>query len=317
MEELDESLAAAALFAGNADHDQYVLALTTERAELAYSLESVLSRAESAPAIVTGALIASVAAMLLPVHQGSLSWRHMIETWVRGWKTMIPCFFLLLIAWSLGSIMSEIGTSTFIVNAIGTSIPVQLLPLAIFCICAVVAFFTGQSWASMSLFFPLAVELLIGAGAAPGDPAFSAGVAAVLSGVVMGDHSAMISDTTILAAMSTGCDLSAHVKTQMPYALTVAAIAGIIGYLPAGFGFPPLLSLVLGLGAIQLVFAFVATPTPLCTDANSRELKNKNLASVAVLGAPDSPDLADNEELSASEVSDPSTVVQDPAFDHV
>jgi len=79
-------------------------------------------------------------------------------------------------------------------------------------------------------------------------PILVATVGAVLAGAVFGDHCSPISDTTIVSAFSSDCDVMAHVRTQLPYALTAAAIATFLGYLPAGYGFSPWL--LLGGGAV-------------------------------------------------------------------
>lgn len=59
-------------------------------------------------------------------------------------------------------------------------------------------------------------------------------VSACLAGAVCGDHCSPISDTTIMASTGAQCDHIAHVSTQLPYALTVAAVS-FVGYILAGF----------------------------------------------------------------------------------
>ena len=85
---------------------------------------------------------------------------------------------------------------------------------------------------------------------ATGLPIFYAAIAAVLAGSVWGDHCSPISDTTIMSSMSSGCDHVAHVRTQMPYALLVGGVAVLFGTLPAGFGMPWWLGLLLGTAAM-------------------------------------------------------------------
>jgi Na+/H+ antiporter NhaC len=78
-------------------------------------------------------------------------------------------------------------------------------------------------------------------------------IASNLAGAVWGDHCSPISDTTVLSSMASGCDHIEHVRTQMPYALLVGTVAVLIGTIPGGFGFPPLLSILAGLGFLLLV----------------------------------------------------------------
>ncbi len=77
-----------------------------------------------------------------------------------------------------------------------------------------------------------------------------ASVSAVLAGAVFGDHCSPISDTTILSSLATGADHVDHVKTQLPYALAVAGIASILGYIPVGFGVSPWVALAAGVVAV-------------------------------------------------------------------
>jgi Na+/H+ antiporter NhaC len=82
---------------------------------------------------------------------------------------------------------------------------------------------------------------------------FYSSVAAVMAGAVWGDHCSPISDTTILSSLASGCDHIDHVRTQLPYAITVGAVAVVVGTLPAGYGAPwwivlPLAAVILLLG---------------------------------------------------------------------
>ena len=85
-------------------------------------------------------------------------------------------------------------------------------------------------------------------------------IAAVLSGSCFGDHCSPISDTTIMSSMASGADHIDHVKTQMPYAVLVALVAITLGYIPAGYGLHPLISLVVGIGIIYVVHRLIAKP---------------------------------------------------------
>jgi len=128
------------------------------------------------------------------------------------------------------------------------------LPALTFILSAAVAFATGSSWGTMAILEPLVIpichELSIAAGLQVGDDRYMAymlgTIAAVLSGSVWGDHCSPISDTTILSSMATGCDHIAHVRTQLPYALSVGALALIVGCLGTGLGLPAWLALAIG-----------------------------------------------------------------------
>ena len=81
-------------------------------------------------------------------------------------------------------------------------------------------------------------------------------VACCLAGAVWGDHCSPISDTTVLSSVASGCDHIEHVRTQLPYALLVGAVGLVIGTIPGGFGVPPWLSIVVGIGVLWGILKF-------------------------------------------------------------
>ena len=86
------------------------------------------------------------------------------------------------------------------------------------------------------------------------------GTSAVLTGAIFGDHCSPISDTTIMSSMGAGCDHISHVRTQMPYALSVAAVTVLFGYIPVGLGLPIWIVLPLATAAIFALVYFVGKP---------------------------------------------------------
>jgi Na+/H+ antiporter NhaC len=121
------------------------------------------------------------------------------------------------------------------------TLPLSLLPGLVFFIAAAIAFATGTSWGTMAILFPVVIPLAVTMGAGVG---FAGGehyaillgcVSSVMGGAVFGDHCSPISDTTVLSAMSSACDLIDHVRTQLPYALLVAVVALVVGEIPAAF----------------------------------------------------------------------------------
>jgi Na+/H+ antiporter NhaC len=130
----------------------------------------------------------------------------------------------------------------------------------VFVLSAFTAFATGSSWGVMGIMMPLAIPLTWAVMAANGLTEggehlhiLYAAVAAVMAGAVWGDHCSPISDTTILSSLASGCDHIDHVRTQLPYAVVVGAVAVIVGTLPAGYGVPwwivlPLAAVLLLLG---------------------------------------------------------------------
>jgi Na+/H+ antiporter NhaC len=138
------------------------------------------------------------------------------------------------------------------------------LPVITFIISGVIALATGSSFSTMAIVIPIAGPMawaLTGAGT---DIDFDtanairhATLAAVLSGAVFGDHCSPISDTTIMSSMSAASDHVDHVRTQAPYATTCALAAAVFGFIPAGYGVSPWISLPLGLGSLAAVVWFL------------------------------------------------------------
>ena len=144
-----------------------------------------------------------------------------------------------------------------------TSLTLKLFPTMVFVLSAVVAFCTGTSFGTMGILMPMVVSLgytLLASGSAASvasHPILLGSIGAVLAGAVFGDHCSPISDTTILSSQSCSCDHIAHVVTQMPYALSVAAVVILLGTIPLGWGASvwPLLPLqALALVAIVYIF---------------------------------------------------------------
>jgi len=155
--------------------------------------------------------------------------------YVDGMKGMTDVAVTLVLAWSLGSMISALGTADFIVNGLkNLNFSAGLVPAAIFLFGAFVSFSTGSSWGTFAIMMPLAIPMAH----AFGIP-YAIAVGAVLSGGLFGDHCSPISDTTILSSTGAGCDLVDHVKTQLPYACVNGVIA-FAAFIFAGFTRSPL-----------------------------------------------------------------------------
>lgn len=180
------------------------------------------------------ALVASVVALIMGALQGHYTFGKGIDIWVSGMKTLIITGVILLLAWSLSGVMNDLGTANYLVSLLGDTMPAFLLPTVIFVLGAIISFATGTSYGTMGILMPLAIPLATAM--QPENSEFIVmSVGAVLTGAIFGDHSSPISDTTILSSMGAGSNLLDHVKTQLPYALTVAAISIVFGYIPSAF----------------------------------------------------------------------------------
>ncbi len=221
------------------------------------TLRDALNNADSFAVLTWAALIGATLAVVLVVGSKRLSLMEALDGFMDGVKAMVIAVTILLLAWSLSAICDGLGTANYLVEVSRQVLSARLLPMVVFLLAAAVSFATGTSWGTMAilmpLVYPLGHQLPLDAGlpAATALHIHLAAVSAVLAGAVFGDHCSPISDTTILSSLASGSDHVDHVKTQMPYALTVAGISALCGYLPVGFGLSPWLSL--GLGVVGVV----------------------------------------------------------------
>ncbi len=162
---------------------------------------------------------------------------------------MLPAMLILWLAWALADQTGEkhLNTGGYIASLLDDRVPAMLLPTAVFIVSSAVAFATGTSWGTMAILVPIGMRL--GLDAAGGDPYHwiaLATVGSVLAGSIFGDHCSPISDTTVLSSRASGCNHTAHVRTQSPYALVVAGISILAGTLPAAICVPSWICLLIG-----------------------------------------------------------------------
>jgi Na+/H+ antiporter NhaC len=232
------------------------------------NLSAIVGASDPFTVLLWASLLGLAMAIGLAVLQGILTLRQSTAATVAGFKSMFLAFVVLTLAWSLGRVCADLGTADFLKDAVGPNLPPQLLPVMTFLVAAAVSFSTGTSWGTMAILTPLGVPLVIQA--APGDvDILAATVSAVLGGSVFGDHCSPISDTTILSSMASGCDHVDHVRTQLPYALSVAMFAIAVGYLPSLLtGIAPWWFLLLGV--VLILFAVRLAGRPIDGEAPPR-----------------------------------------------
>ncbi|MCK4578768.1 MAG: Na+/H+ antiporter NhaC family protein, partial [Candidatus Marinimicrobia bacterium] len=163
---------------------------------------------------------------------------------------------ILTLARSLQLVTSDLHTADYIFNVTADILNPRLLPAITFIIAALISFSTGTSFGTMAILIPLVIPLAYivpgnaGLPEASQQAIFLGSIGAILSGAIFGDHCSPISDTTVMSSIASGADHIDHVRTQLPYGLTVAGITMLVGYIPAGFGFNPFLGNLLALGLI-------------------------------------------------------------------
>ncbi|NCB33676.1 MAG: Na+/H+ antiporter NhaC family protein [Erysipelotrichia bacterium] len=190
--------------------------------------------------VMIASAAASAAAILLSASFGISSLSDAINDWIHGASSLLNTVVILVLAWSLSSIVAKLGTVNYVVQAISLNIPYYLVPTLVFISCCVISFTVG-SYGCIFIAMPMAIPLALTIMAQKPFLTSSfllACISSVLSGGIFGDHCSPITDCTILSSKGAGCDNMAHVKTQMPYALTTAAISVAAGTLPVGLGCP-------------------------------------------------------------------------------
>ncbi|MCB9666054.1 MAG: Na+/H+ antiporter NhaC family protein [Alphaproteobacteria bacterium] len=219
-------------------------------------LYAVLADADAYGSMLWGGVAGLAAAVLLALRAPGLGPQRVVGASLRGMRTVAAALVVLYTAWTLGNAIGDTGARDFLLGQLGPTLPSWVLPSAVFVLSSLVAFATGTSFGTMSILVPLAVPLAVGMEG--GSALLTAATAsAVLSGSCLGDHASPISDTTVLSAVGSGCDLVEHVQTQVPYALLAGAVALLLGYLPAGLGVPPWLLLPPGLVALYATLRWV------------------------------------------------------------
>jgi Na+/H+ antiporter NhaC len=231
-----------------AGEDKVLIQLFTSSPYSFEAIKQAFSASDASVALFQSALFASMIAILMAVGKKIFTLSEAIEVWIDGMKGLLMTGVILILAWSLSSVIKELGTAKYLVTLLSGSLPHFLLPSIIFIFGSIISFATGTAYGTMGILMPLAVPL-----AHSMNPEMSfiiVTTSAVLTGAIFGDHCSPISDTTILSSMGAGCSHIDHVKTQMPYALFVAIVTVLFGYIPAGFGLPIYLVLPIALIAI-------------------------------------------------------------------
>ncbi|MEA5142428.1 MAG: Na+/H+ antiporter NhaC family protein [Oscillibacter sp.] len=168
--------------------------------------------------------------------QRAFNIREMMEIATKGIKSVVGAILILSAAYCINAISKTLGTANFVIGVTeGWMTPVTLLALT-FTVCAFISFFTGTSWGTYAIMIPIVMPLAFNLAGGQATNLVYAAIAAVMGGGCFGDHCSPLSDTTILSSLGSGSDHVDHVKTQLPYALSVAVLC-VIGYVIMGFCF--------------------------------------------------------------------------------
>ena len=187
------------------------------------------SDSDASVGLVYGSIFAIVFAVIFYVCRRVISFKDCMDAFPEGFKAMVPAIMILCCAWTLKAMTDSLGAKVFISDIINSSAAglKLFLPAIIFLIACILAFASGTSWGTFGILIPIVLAAM------PGGPLTIVAVSACMAGAVCGDHCSPISDTTIMASAGAQCNHVDHVNTQLPYAITVAAVS-FVSYIVAG-----------------------------------------------------------------------------------
>lgn len=164
------------------------------------------------------------------------------KDFLAGLKTSLLPLTILILSWGLKGSLESLGASEFLRDTFAQNTSPLLFPALVFLLASITAFCTGTSWGTMAILIPTLVPLAFALEGSQFGLISIITCAAVLDGAIFGDHCSPISDTSIMSASATGCDVMEHVRTQLPYAVFVALFVSTIAYTSAAAGVTPLIA---------------------------------------------------------------------------
>ena len=198
--------------------------------------------------LIFATLITVMFMLALYLPRKVITFKGFMDSFVEGFKMMIPAIGILIFAWSLKGMGDALEIASFVENLVGSNASASvLLPAILFLVAIFLSFSTGTSWGTFAILVPIAIAMFPGT---DNMQMMIIAVASVLSGAVCGDHVSPISDTTVMSSAGAQSNHINHVTTQMQYAVVVAVVSAI-GYVIAGF--VHIWWLVLGISAILLL----------------------------------------------------------------
>ena len=181
--------------------------------------------------LVIGSLAALILTITMFVARRTLKFDNAMSCLIKGFEAMVPAVLILTLAWTLKSMTDSLGAAEYVSGVVASSASglQMLLPAIIFIVAALLAFATGTSWGTFGILIPICIAVFPAAA-----PLRIISISACMAGAVCGDHISPISDTTIMASAGAECKHVHHVSSQLPYALTVAAVS-FLTFVVAGF----------------------------------------------------------------------------------
>ena len=217
-------------------------ALSDGSASFFMKLGTLIGASDSYVALLWSSFCGVLVAIVITLSAGIMRLIPTIGTMATGFKAMLPALIILTLAWSLASTTEELHTAVFLSNSLQDTIHPHAMPVIVFVLAAVISFSTGSSWSTMAILYPIAIPTTWAICQASGMDGHASleillnVISVTLGASVLGDHCSPISDTTILSSLASGCNHIDHVRTQMPYALTVGAVSLVLCWVSGWLG---------------------------------------------------------------------------------
>lgn len=191
------------------------------------------SSADASVGLVIGSFGGLIFSVIYFMLRRVLSFKDCMDSIPEGFKAMVPAILILTCAWTLKVMTDSLGAKIFIAEFVrnDASSFIPLLPAVVFLIGVGLSFATGTSWGTFGILIPIVLAVF---GGSIDQEISIIAISACMAGAVCGDHCSPISDTTIMASAGAQCNHLNHVSTQLPYAMTVAAVSFVV-YIIAGF----------------------------------------------------------------------------------
>ena len=213
---------------------------------------TAFSQSDASVGLALGGFFGLVITVVLYMIRRVMKFRDLMACLPEGFKAMVPAILILTFAWSLKAMTDSLGAKEYVAALVKASTDsfVSLLPAIIFLVGCFLAFATGTSWGTFGILIPIVVDAF----SATDPQLMIIAISACMAGAVCGDHCSPISDTTIMASAGAQCEHVNHVSTQLPYAITAAAVS-CVSYIVAGFVRNVVISLIV---AVALMLATLA-----------------------------------------------------------
>ena len=215
------------------------------------SFVDAFANSDASVGLVLGSFAALLITIIFLVSRKVLPFKDCMDCITEGFKAMVPAITILALAWTLKGMTDSLGAAEYVAGLVEQSAGslLNFLPAIVFLIACFLAFATGTSWGTFGILIPICLKVFP---LESGNQLAIICVSACMAGAVCGDHCSPISDTTIMSSAGAQCDHINHVSTQLPYAISAAAVS-FVTYIVAGFIKNAVICLAIGILLMVLV----------------------------------------------------------------